>query len=258
MQLEDLQHLKTRDFVSVNCTHCEQPTQKLVKNVRESIRKGTNLFCSRECHNEYMSLTRTNQIETECFTCGKTVHVKPSSIKERNYCSKRCAAITNNSMFPKRVPTEASESNKRVQRTTKGYVTRADTCGCGHKKQRRAKRCRACAITVQRQERDSRTIGSIREYYIGIEKKRLGSVSHTIATLVRKHARTLAAEQAREKVCRVCGYSTYVELCHIKPISEFPDEATLLEINGPENTVYLCPNHHKELDLSVLPLSLIS
>lgn len=233
MQLEDFQHYKSRDYVEISCTNCNKPTKKQVRRVRESIRKGTNLFCGQDCISEYLSVTRFKQIETTCFTCGENISVIPSALNERNYCSRSCAAVTNNRISPKRT---------KLPRL-------CERCG-GSTSRPNIKVCREC----RKEEKHNVTIGEIRSYYIKGSNKRLGSISHTIATRVRKHARTLAAEQAREKVCKVCGYDTYVELCHIKPISEFPDDATLLEINGAHNTVYLCPNHHKELDLGLLRL----
>lgn len=48
--------------------------------------------------------------------------------------------------------------------------------------------------------------------------------------------------------CQVCQYSPYVEVCHIKPISEFPLSALESEINAPNNLVKLCRNCHFEFD----------
>ena len=61
-------------------------------------------------------------------------------------------------------------------------------------------------------------------------------------------------EYKKEPKCAVCGYKTYVEVCHIKPIKEFEKTAKIKEINSKDNLVYLCPNHHKELDLGLIKL----
>lgn len=52
--------------------------------------------------------------------------------------------------------------------------------------------------------------------------------------------------------CVACGYDIHVEVCHIKPVSEFPDEAMLGEINALWNLVVLCPNHHWEFDSGLI------
>lgn len=55
-------------------------------------------------------------------------------------------------------------------------------------------------------------------------------------------------------VCKNCEYEKYVEVCHIKSVSSFPDETSILEINNPENLVGLCPNCHWEFDHGLLNL----
>ena len=54
--------------------------------------------------------------------------------------------------------------------------------------------------------------------------------------------------------CEVCRYGKFVEICHIKPVASFPDEATLEEINAHDNLIALCPNCHRELDAGLLKL----
>jgi hypothetical protein len=48
--------------------------------------------------------------------------------------------------------------------------------------------------------------------------------------------------------CSVCGYSLHVNLCHVKDIHTYSHDATLGEVNDPDNIVVLCPNHHWEFD----------
>lgn len=50
------------------------------------------------------------------------------------------------------------------------------------------------------------------------------------------------------KCCEHCGYDRYYEVCHIKAISDFPDEALVIEVNDLSNLEALCPNCHWELD----------
>lgn len=52
--------------------------------------------------------------------------------------------------------------------------------------------------------------------------------------------------------CEVCSYSKHVEVCHIRPISTFPVESQLKDINSKDNLVGLCPNCHWEFDHSLL------
>lgn len=71
---------------------------------------------------------------------------------------------------------------------------------------------------------------------------------------IRKHANDVYFSSGKEQKCIVCGYSKYIEVCHIKSVSSFPDEALLSEINAKDNLVALCPNHHWEFDSGLLVL----
>lgn len=51
-----------------------------------------------------------------------------------------------------------------------------------------------------------------------------------------------------EPVCNVCGYDKHVEVAHIRSISSFDDNILVKHVNDVSNMVYLCPNHHWELD----------
>lgn len=56
------------------------------------------------------------------------------------------------------------------------------------------------------------------------------------------------------KVCKACNYDKHVEICHIKPISEFDENTKIEVVNAKENLVALCPNCHWELDHGLLKL----
>lgn len=65
---------------------------------------------------------------------------------------------------------------------------------------------------------------------------------------IRINARKVMKEANIAKVCKKCGYDKYVEACHIKAICDFAPSALISEINSLDNLMYLCPNHHWELD----------
>jgi 5-methylcytosine-specific restriction endonuclease McrA len=66
----------------------------------------------------------------------------------------------------------------------------------------------------------------------------------TNKTQISEHARRLVPKGP----CSNCGYSMFTEVCHIKAISSFPEDATIGEVNRRSNLVRLCPNCHWELD----------
>jgi hypothetical protein len=73
---------------------------------------------------------------------------------------------------------------------------------------------------------------------------------------IRINARKVMKDNNVPKECKVCGYSTYVEVCHIKAIADFSKETLIKEINSLSNLIYLCPNHHIELDKGLLNLKI--
>ena len=71
---------------------------------------------------------------------------------------------------------------------------------------------------------------------------------------VRIWAKKLMKYWGYEKKCFACGYNKHIEVCHKRPISEFSLATKMGVVNSKENLVYLCPNHHWELDNKLLKL----
>lgn len=65
---------------------------------------------------------------------------------------------------------------------------------------------------------------------------------------IRRNAREIFLEHYLIHKCAICGYDKYIEVAHIKPVSEFENSATIREINSITNLIGLCPNHHWEYD----------
>lgn len=68
-------------------------------------------------------------------------------------------------------------------------------------------------------------------------------------TEVACHARTVYKRFNKTEECYICGYALLTDVAHIKPVADFPEESSFLEINDPDNLVRLCRNHHGELDI---------
>lgn len=76
------------------------------------------------------------------------------------------------------------------------------------------------------------------------------------AVAIRQHARTVFAASDKKKSCVACDYKLHFDVCHIKSVASFSDDASVaLEINAIENLVALCPNHHWEFDNGIFDLS---
>jgi 5-methylcytosine-specific restriction endonuclease McrA len=81
-----------------------------------------------------------------------------------------------------------------------------------------------------------------------------GEARYQIHAVVRRHARMTYAESERPKQCINCGYNKHYEVCHIRPITDFPLDTTIGAINALSNLVALCPNCHWEFDHNMLSL----
>ena len=58
----------------------------------------------------------------------------------------------------------------------------------------------------------------------------------------------LLQESGKEPKCAICGFSEYVEACHIKAISSFPLDTKVREVNSLDTLISLCSNPHTLFD----------
>jgi len=154
-----------------------------------------------------------------CKYCGEIIKVKAnqgvSEVKAKKFCNKRCAASYNNKKYKKRY-------NKR----SKLHWAIIDMNVIGGPVGRRTKK-------------------QILRDYKGYTAGR---------NAIRKHAQIRYHNSDKPKHCFICGYDKHIEVCHIKSVSEFSDDAFVNDINNLNNLVALCPTHHWELDNKYLNL----
>ncbi len=148
-----------------------------------------------------------------CKNCGKET-------ENPKFCSRSCAAIANNTIYKKRKP-------------------QGKCAECGKPVVSDRKYCKEC-FQDSLISFDRSTLGEVKQ------NNKLWQLNNNIRTRARK----VALNSNDIKSCVFCGYDKHVEVCHIKPISEFPDDATVAEINALENLILLCPNCHWEFDHS--------
>ena len=167
----------------------------------------------------------------------KCVNEKCENLTDNpKFCCRSCAASFNNKKFVKRIRTRKCRKNGCTERTKNYQTTLCDF----HKSESDA----YLGDNLKRL--------TIKEYN---DRKNLDRQYHTNKyTGIRELCRTWLRD-LRNLSCKNCGYEKHVELCHIKPIKDFPLTATLGEINSRENVVQLCPNCHWEFDKGLLKLS---
>lgn len=128
------------------------------------------------------------------------------------YCSKKCAAIVNNTI-PKR----------------KRFIPQ----------------CTLCSTEVKRGRKYCQNCKPLKFDYNILKIK---DIDIQCQTYIRKHSRRIYNNSSKPKKCLVCGYNLHYEVCHIKPVYTFPKGTLISRVNQLNNLVALCRNHHWELD----------
>ena len=174
----------------------------------------------------YVRLDKYYYYYMKCPNCKKeTTNPK--------YCSRSCAAIFTNKLSPKRKLTKKCSKCENIVRNY---------------------RSRLCENHFQEknfeshEEYKNRTMGFYRskECLKKLHKSSIHAHVRGLCGLWLKHLKT--------RSCNICGYKLHVELCHIKPLSSFSDDALISEVNSENNVVQLCRNCHWELDHGLVEL----
>lgn len=124
---------------------------------------------------------------------------------------------------------------------------------------RRKKFCsKSCASTYNNRNYVYDLRGEEIPVYLPLRTK--GEVFKTSGTwqsarnTIRRQARETYEASEKSKSCIICDYENHYEVCHIKAVKDFDDNAYISEINSLDNLVALCPNHHWEFDNGILKI----
>jgi len=153
----------------------------------------------------------------KCLNCG-------ANTDNPKFCSSSCAAKFNNRVYPKRAK--------------KSFYCKS----CGAETGYRRSYCKNCNPTKPR-DYSKITIAEIRL-----------RARYQANAWIRKLARRAYSNSDRPQRCNICGYAKHFEVCHIRPIQDFPDDTQMSIVNALDNLVALCPNCHWELDHGILSL----
>lgn len=220
----------------------------------------------------------TKYVDCICKTCGINFQKKKSEVKKtiNHFCSRSCAAIYNNTKYPKRQPEgtcidcnkslpscrkRCDNCNKKIQEkrlkekllikeiieeeNKNNGCQKINCCGiCGSKINHRSSKCYSCYIKLINEDMNEQTIEDVE--YTRYHKS-------SAYSKIRTRARSLASKLGWSK-CANCNYDKHIEICHITPISDFPKETKIKVVNSIDNLIPLCPNCHWEFDHGVLNL----
>ena len=118
---------------------------------------------------------------------------------------------------------------------------------CGASIYRESSSCRSC---LHRKRNDISLMMTLGRYRDSV------SVKGKHPSWTHAAVRDLARYMHRDKMvaCMNCGYGKHVEVCHVIPLSAWPDTATIAEVNSTDNILILCRNCHWEFDHAMLDL----
>jgi hypothetical protein len=212
--------------VNLTCTYCQQTFRRLKAQHKHNKKRKRKPFCSRQCINNYYTKT----IELKCQQCYKSFTKKPASIGTNNFCSRSCAVTYNNltkSKNGKLKPYYCKYCYKLIATGWQELSTKNNT----------KTTCQECNPNYTNWS----TI-NIKDF-----KQQFKSI-HQFNSRIRSLARSLYKKHNKKLMCQNCNYNLHCEICHIKPISSFPDTTSVADINNIDNLICLCRNCHWELD----------
>ena len=217
--------MKRAKPIEVTCSSCGSIFLRPKGRVTQSITRGyTRQFCSPECrpNTKGKKLARP---DNHCLKCG-------ISTENNKFCSRNCLRSYRNKV---ELPPRKDTGFVRIcKRCSSEFKTSTD--------HRSVKHCPSCWRSFNRiLDRDTQLIHFFTAR--GLEDRHRSWRSCHIRSVNRAWNADMLLHP-----CAKCGYSRHVELCHIIPISKFPENATLGEVNSPSNNIQLCRNCHWELD----------
>lgn len=149
-------------------------------------------------------------------------------ISNPKFCSRSCSASYNNIRMPKR------ERNKICKECDTRILSNYTYCSqCWKKKQAHFWYSKTSKLTY---------------------KDVAGKRSYQKHSRIREWARKTYVKFNLPLYCANCKYDKHHHVCHIRAIRDFPETATISEINAISNLIALCPNCHWEMDNGFLDI----
>ena len=139
-----------------------------------------------------------------------------------------------------------------IKETTKTTSNENICPSCGGYKYKTSKLCQKCSNKEKYEVRD-RELG----YYIGYGEDKKQYLSTKLNDVRKDARRFMETESGQEKVCKYCHnheFDDILEVHHLRGITTFNEHDKISKINNDENLVWLCPNHHRMLELGLIEL----
>jgi len=154
----------------------------------------------------------------ECINCGEKT-------KNPKFCTASCAATYNNKSRRKNpIPYCKGDGCDKITYGKTGY-------------------CKKCRVEFTIEQYAEKTI---QDLMLNFRKNRYQEI--------RNHAHRVADFHSLEKNCPYCKGANHFDLCHIQSIGDFDKDTKLSIVNHVDNLIYLCKNHHWDLDHGFLTI----
>ena len=172
-----------------------------------------------------------------CKKCGQIIKVKdgerPCMTKKKIFCDHSCAASFNN--------------GPRTRYSPKKFCSRCGIEVCYKRKEGGKAKRKYCDECFSYMRVYGKRINSIDDKTKGELFSKCKNWQ-SARSAIRCHAARVFVLSGKKYSCEKCGYSLHIEVCHKKPVSDFPAETKIKEINDKENLVGFCETHHWEFD----------
>lgn len=214
--------------IELSCMSCSKSFNRNLSLHNANVKRGRKLItCSRAC---LATLKAKAPISKTCLSCGNSFERKQTSHDKLLYCSRVCMLSKQHHLANKQPRVKPNHLCK----TCKVTPLSGSRILCNS--------CKLLKLNTPKQY----TLQELRSKY---------SISQYHAK-IRGLSRSeyFQHNDAERTTCKICGYSLHVDICHIKELHEFPETATLAEVNHLSNLVALCKNHHWEMDNGYLML----
>ena len=220
--------------IELTCDGCGTSFTRTAAAHKANLKRGRKIVaCSNKCVSAARFYLTEEPQEYICKECDKSFSRKRGGKEDTlSFCSQSCANRFNN--------------RKRKRKYSAGLCV---ICGDKEVSTKRGKYCSECkrlhGFSGRRQiDYDTVTLGELRARYSRLEHH----------AKVRGIARVVYGKHHADMSCEYCGYSLQIDVCHIRPLADFPDSATISEINHIDNLIGLDKRCHWEFDNGYLTL----
>ena len=206
------------------------------------------IYCSRSCAAKVNNSIRPkrNLTQWKCESCDEVI-VRTSWKDRRRFCDE-CR-------YSRRVTLAQEARSKKTPKKEKIKVSYTFNCkGCQQPFESSTKTRLYCSkdcrkyVPIQREMIDWESL-TIKEV-----KGEGNANSRSRMPYVRNLARKKYLKSDKPKQCFVCNYDYHFDICHIKDVHQYHDDALIREVNHIDNLVALCKNHHWEFDNGYLSI----